>query len=149
MMRRPLGVTLAAVLYIYEAGISLLSALATFLMAVAGATPRDLTGLTGILMGMGEIGGAMFLVLTLLSIVVGIGLLKLRNWGRLGTIALSGLNALGLLYGVVGTLQRGQGIALAANLVFLALYTVVLWYMFRPRIVQLFQGAGDASSDTP
>ena len=147
-MHRPLGVTLSAVLYIYEAGISLLSALATFLMAVAGATPKDLTGLTGVLMGMGEVGGAIFLVLTTLSVVIGIGLLKLRNWARLGTIGLSVLNALGLVYGLAGSLLRGQFIALGANLIFLALYTVVLWYMFRPHVVQMFAATSNHPSST-
>jgi len=148
-MHRPLGVTLGALLYFYGAGISLLSALATFLMAVAGATPKDVTGLTGLLMGLGEIGGAIFLVLTTLSVVVAVGLLKLRNWARIGTIALSGLNALGLLYGFVGSLLRGQTIALIANLIFLALYVMVLRYMFRPHVVQLFAAANTAPPTTP
>lgn len=148
-MHRPSGVTLAAIFYIYWACISLVGALATFLMAVTGATSKDLTGATGFLIGLKEIGGVIFLVLAALSLVIGVGLLKLRSWARLGTIVLSGLNALGLLYGVVGSLLRRHIPALLADLIFLALYALVLWYMFRPHVTRAFTTADTVAHTTP
>ena len=137
-MQRPSGVTLAAALYVYAACINLLGALATLLMAVTGATPQGLTGATGFLIGLKEIGGVIFFVLSALSLAIGVGLLKLRNWARMGAIALSGLNALGLLYGLVGSLLRFHVLTLVVNLILLALFAWVLWYMFRPHVARLF-----------
>ncbi|MFN2442648.1 MAG: type IV pilin protein [Thermoanaerobaculia bacterium] len=108
-IRRPTAVTLIAVLHFVVAPFMLIAAVAVF----ASMTPED-RGFT--------IGFSAFLVLIGgLQIAIGVGLLRLREWGRLLQFAVS---ILGLLAFPLGTIVNG----------------LILFYITRPGVKVLFSG---------
>lgn len=131
-MDRPFGVTVVAILCFVGAGIGMLGALWVFL------TAKHSTGRAGSVIAVVAITGLYTLAVAALSVVTGVGLLKLRNWARRLTVAFSWLSVAGLLLGVGGSLLRGQIFRLMVDLIFLALFTWVIWYMFRPYVARAF-----------
>jgi len=115
LVRRPGVVTLLAVLHFIGSGFMLLLAA---LMAVA-MTDEPVMGLAF---------GGFYLVFGGLSLACGIGLWKLRPWGRALQI---GLSVVGLLGIPVGTLISG----------------LILYYLFRPEVKILFSGKTEAELD--
>ena len=95
----------------------------------------------GAMAGAGAIIGGVMLVFALLYFAVGYGLWKLKNWARIITIVLSGLGAaLGVL-GLLGSLMAFEIISLVFQLIFVAIYAWILWYMFQPHVKEAFDAA--------
>jgi general secretion pathway protein G len=115
LMKRPGVVTLLAVLHFLSAAFMLLAAL--LMVAVMADEPAVGAVLLGV-----------YLVFGGLSLACGIGLWKLRPWGRALQI---GLSIVGLIGFPIGTLISG----------------VVLYYMFRPEVRILFSGRAEDSLD--
>jgi hypothetical protein len=138
-MERPAGVTILAVLSFLGAGLLLLGACVMFLMGAAGlAGMAGGRGLGGPLAALGAFAGVACLILAVLYIVNGVGLLKLRGWGRLLTIILVGL---GVIFGVLGLFRQLVGmhiVLLAWQLIILAIDVWILVYMFKPHVKAAF-----------
>jgi|SRR5690348_5408141 len=89
-MARPTGVTILAVLSFLGAGLSLLGACFMFVVGAAGmAAMAGGRAMGGPFAALGAFAGVALLLFGVLYIVNGVGLLKLRPWGRLLTIILS------------------------------------------------------------
>jgi hypothetical protein len=87
------------------------------------------------------VAGLVLVVTSLPYCIVGIGLLKLRNWSRLLAIAFSGLSILGVLSIVITRLGH-IGMALGVYLVIRAGIDIwILLYMSRPEVKLAFASA--------
>lgn len=141
-MERPTGVTILAVLNFLGALLCVLGALLFFLgLGLMGAGAKATgagTGPAAMLMGLGALGGVVFLVFAALAVVVGIGLLKLRNWARILTIVLTSLSLVLGLLGLVTTLLHFVLFTFVFQLIFLGIYAWILWYMFQAHVKQAF-----------
>src|SRR3989344_4339696 len=105
-MDRPTGVTILAVLNFIGAAFYILLALGFMLgMGILGgiigqAGGEGSAGAMGMLMGLGVVAGVIFIVLSLIPLLIGWGLWKLKNWARIITLVFMALGALLALLGV-------------------------------------------------
>ncbi|HEV3221044.1 MAG TPA: hypothetical protein VGZ48_14855 [Candidatus Acidoferrales bacterium] len=142
-MQRPAGVTVIAVLdFIGGAFCALFG-----LLAFAGgsflsgwlATANAGVG-SGVAAGIGAVIGVVFLAIGALAIITGIGLLKLKGWGRVIELVLAALGVLGSIKTfATGGLHAG-GTALVIQIIELAYFVWVLWYLFTPAVKAAFAG---------
>jgi hypothetical protein len=94
----------------------------------------------GFLAGLGAVIGVLALVFAALYALVGWGLLKLKEWARIVTIVLSGLGALGALFGLVAVFTHFGLIIVFWSLVRLAICAWIIWYLLQPNVKAAFQG---------
>lgn len=86
----------------------------------------------------GAIVGAIFIVLALVDLAIGIGFIKLQNWARVVAVIFIGI---GLLFGVLGVfslLAHIMVFALVVRLIVLAIEVWILVYLFQPHVKQAF-----------
>ncbi len=143
-MQRPTGVTILAVLAFIGAGLLVVGALFSLLggMLVSTMSASRMGALAGV--------GAAFLAIVLLisaavDIVVGVGLLKLKNWARIITIVLTGIGLLGSVLSIIspfGHMHVFFFVFLIRRLIFAAIYAWILWYLFQPHVKQAFGATG-------
>ena len=87
-MKRPTGVTIIAVLTFVGAAILALGSVAFFFVAVMGMTGRDAGDPVSVaIAGMAVAGGFSLLVLAGVAVCLTIGVLELREWARIVSIA--------------------------------------------------------------
>ena len=100
--------------------------------------PLSDTG-TGILAGFIAFA-ALFLVVGAPSIVAAFGLLKLKNWARLLTIALSTFCIVFTPLGLLNALRHTQvpRIPWPWQFVWVAIHAGIIWYLFRLPVKQAF-----------
>jgi hypothetical protein len=139
-MERPTGVTVLAVLSFVGAALSVLGACALFLLGAAGmaaaAGGRGIGG--GMFAALGAFAGVAFLILAAIYVANGVGLWKLRGWGRLLTIVLL---VIGVIFGILGLVRSLAPVHIGLiiwQLIWLAIYVWVLTYMFKPHVKQAF-----------
>lgn len=92
---------------------------------------------------LGAFAGVALLLFGVLYIVNGIGLLKLRPWGRLLTIILVAISLLLGLRGLLTSAMHVQVGLIVWQLIILAIDVWILVYMSKPHVKQAFgQSAG-------
>jgi hypothetical protein len=140
-MQRPKGVTILAVLAFIGAGFLVLAALgfmfgAAFMsrFAASGGTPAG----GGFLLGLGAVAGIFFLCFAALYAVTGIGLIGLKNWGRILTIILVALGLLSAAFGLLGSLTHFSFGLLIRQVIIAAIDLWILIYLFKPHVKQAF-----------
>src|SRR3989304_3115556 len=122
-MDRPTGVTILAVLNFIGAAFYILLGLGFMLgMGILGgiigqAGGEGSAGAMGMLMGLGVVAGVIFIVLSLIPLLIGWGLWKLKNWARIISIVLFALGALAALAGGGIGASAGERIGLGLDLV--------------------------------
>jgi hypothetical protein len=120
-MRRPEGITLIAVFHFVVAGLSLIGALGVLLFSTSAVAVPGGNRPTAIwpvfVLGTGLL---FFVGWAMLSLVVGWGLVKLKEWARLLTI---GLSALALFLFPIGTAIGG----------------LIIWYLIQQQVVAAFR----------
>ncbi len=138
-MERPTGVTILAVLAFIFAGLAVLGALAFF---VGGSLLSSMTGssggMGGLLAGLGAIAGVIILIIAALYAVVGFGLWKLQNWGRILCLILVALGLLSSVLGLVKSLTPLHFGLLIWQLVWVAVDVWIITYLLRPHVKQAF-----------
>ena len=150
-MKRPLALSILAVLYWLEAASLVLFGLVLWLWVwlagqgvdPAADMPAEAAELMHLLLKMAEEGAlpvlvGLFLLFAVLFVWFGIGLWKLRNWARQVTIGLMILRLLFLAPGLVIGLLRSDLLGLGLQLLFAAVYGWILWYLYQPGVKQLF-----------
>jgi len=140
-MQRPTGVTILAVVAFVIAGAGVLFPLLIFarnpMMSSAGAYPQF-----ALMTGIGRaVVVAVCLGMAALYLVVGVGLWKVRNWGRILTIVLIGLNILTTLP-VLFVPYAEQQLVFVPELIDIVIVIWILVYLFRPRVKQAFGAIG-------
>jgi hypothetical protein len=142
-MERPTGVTILAVLYFI--GTAFLG-LCGILFIVGGSMLSGLAQSGGpgsaILAAGGAVVGAIFLVLALLELAIGIGFIKLQNWARVVAIVFTGIAVLFGVLGMFSLLAHVMVFALMIRFIVLALQIWILVYLFKPHVKQAFGATG-------
>jgi hypothetical protein len=143
-MQRPTGVTILAVLAFIAAGFLVLAALFSLL---GGAVLSSLSSSgMGMVAGMGvAVIAVLLLIVAVVEAAIGFGLWKLRNWARVVTIVLVGLNLLGAVFSIISPFAHIHVfffLFLIRRLVLIAIDAWILWYLFQPHVKQAFGTTG-------
>lgn len=137
-MNRPTGVTVISILYFLSATFWLLLALGLFVGGglagmAAGAAPGEGAIGLGILAGAGVAGGVAALLFAAVMVMTGVGLLRLRNWGRILAIVLSVVTVCVFFMGVI-FLEPMSIITVALNI-------WIIVYLLKPPVKAAFGAA--------
>jgi hypothetical protein len=144
-MERPTGVTVIAVLDFIGAGLVALVAIGLIALGGVLTTAMSSTPLAALTGAGAVIVAVICLGFAALGIVIGIGMLKLRNWARIVTIVLTGLGLLGGVLGLLGLTAMHTGSfagALVRQLITIAIDVWILWYLFQAHVKQAFGATG-------
>jgi hypothetical protein len=146
-MNKPAGVIVIAILYFIGAALCLVGGL----LFIAGggflATVMSQSGqasaspLAGIMAGLGAVAGIICLALGVIDLLVGIGLVKLKNWARIVAIVFSAIGAAFQLLGILSSLSHFNVAAMVFPVIFLGIYALIIWYLLKPEVKAAFQGA--------
>ena len=133
-MQKPPGIVILAVLCWISAAFLLLPAMAlffgfSFLAALVGQQFGPLAAFAGVA------AGAFFVIMALVTAVVGWGLWTLQEWARILTIA---LQAIGLVLGILTIFGWIHPFGIFFRLVRIAIHGVIIWYLMQPDVVAAF-----------
>ena len=141
-MKRPTGVTIIAVLTFFGSAVLALGSVAFFFVAVMGMTGRDAGDPVSVaIAGMGMAGGFSLLVLAGVAVCLTIGVLELREWARIVSIASI---ALGIGCTILSLFAlRGYAVipAVPSVVCHLLVTTTAVWmlvYLLLPRVKLAF-----------
>jgi hypothetical protein len=144
-MKRPAGVTIIAILAFLSAAILAVGSLAFFFVAVLGATGGDAGDPASVaIAGMGVAGGFSLLVLAGVAACLAIGVLRLREWARIISVASIGVGIICTILSLFAFLGYPV-IPVVPMIVVLAIViatgTWMLAYLVRPRVRLAFRAA--------
>lgn len=142
-MGRPTGVTIIAVLDFIGAGVCVLAGLGMMLGGgvVATMMSQQQGGAgAGILGAIGAAAGVFFLVCAAVAVLLGWGLLKLKEWARIITIVFAAIGAVFSLIGMFAVLGHFAAVGIFVALIRLAINGLILWYLLQPHVKAAFQG---------
>jgi hypothetical protein len=129
-MRRPGGVTLIAVLLGISAVLLLIAAIA--ILSAPAPTREGTAAETQVVLGVsGKALAVVLLVGFLISSGLCQGLLKMRNWARVGTMIVTGLAAIGAALALVQAISIRYRGGVVASVVEIAIYLVIFFYLMR------------------
>jgi hypothetical protein len=146
-MNKPAGVIVIAILYFLGAALCLIFGLlfiagggflATILkqQGEAGAS-----GLASILAGLGAVIGVVFVVFCAIDVLVGWGLLTLKNWARIVAIVFSIIGLCFQAFSLMRALTHLGIPHLIIPVVVIAIHGLIIWYLLKPEVKAAFQGA--------
>ncbi|HUA01735.1 MAG TPA: hypothetical protein VMB02_15475 [Candidatus Aquilonibacter sp.] len=142
-MQRPTGVTVLAVLAFCGAGLMVIFALISLLggAVVSTLAPSRMGSIAGV--GVAVLG-VFLLIVAAVNVVIGVGLLKLKNWARILTIIFCALALLSAVLSILNPFHIHVFFLffLIRRLVFAAIYAWILWYLFQPNVKQAFGATG-------
>ena len=141
-MKRPIGITVVAILMFLVAALLVLGSAACFfvgVMNVTGADSRD--PVTVAIAGMTLAGGFSLLLLAAINITLGIGVLQLRETARRLCMASISLGVSLTLAALFLLVLHPPAAMIAAQLLLLAAYVATLAYLVSPRVRQAFTPA--------
>lgn len=119
--KRPDGVSIIAIYYVFFAVMNLIGSCAILLFALipAAGSAGDSFGIIASVFGIG-IGFLFVASGALLGLAAGLGLLRLKNWARILAIVLAIFTLLGFPIGtVIGAL--------------------IIWYLWKPEVKEVFE----------
>ena len=135
-MKRPLGITLLALVMVV-AGIAFgLAGVEFFVMGTRGAISAGVESkaLAAALAGLGAAAGVIFLLFGVVHVVLAVGLIQLQDLARILSVLLFGLSAAGAAVGLIVTIFRFNRVVLGWDLVVMAADVGFIWYLHRPHI---------------
>jgi hypothetical protein len=142
-MERPVGVTILALFEFFIATLLTFLAIASGLgLGVLGAILARISRLgdpaAGIIVGTGMMVGVIILACAALFAVLGFGLWNLRNWGRVATIVLCVLGAVGASIGFMWALLHFRIFGVMVSSVRISIDLLVLWYLSQVHVRRAF-----------
>ena len=144
-MKRPTGVTAVAVLTFFGAAILALGSFAFFFVAIMAMTGGDAGERVSIaLTGMGIAGGFSLLVLAAVATILGIGVLKLREWARIVSIASIGA---GIAFAILSLFAFRRYVvipvvpSIVCHLLAMVVASCMAEYLSRNRVKQFFNAS--------
>jgi hypothetical protein len=141
-VNRPLGVTMIAILAFFAANILAFGACIFLFVGMAGMMGADAgEPLSVAIVAMGVAGGYSLLVLSGVAALVAIGVLKLREWARVVSIASFGVGIVCTIFSLFTVMGYLAIPAVPMILCHLALIAVAVWmlsYLLRPTVKQAF-----------
>jgi hypothetical protein len=136
-MQKPVGIVILAILSWAFAALLLIPGLAlvlgsSFIAAMIGNQFGPLAAFAGV------IGGAVFLVGALVTVIIGWGLWTLQEWARILTIIFQGM---GLVLSVLSLFALAflHPFGIAFRLVRITIHGVIIWYLMQPEVVAAFK----------
>lgn len=142
-MKRPTGVTIVAVLTLLGAAILAMGSVTFFVVAVMGFTGGDAGDpASAAIAGMGVAGGFSLLVLAGIAICLAIGVLKLREWARLVSIAAITIGiacAICSVFAFIGYPVIPVFPMVVVHVIVMAAGAWMLAYLVRPRVKLVFR----------
>jgi len=144
MSRRPLGITVGAIVFAANAAYCVgFAALAIFnrdsLRSVLGALSPSGMGPEAAHMAMGRLLPLYYALLAGLTVALAIGFWKLWNWSRIVVLALLGLSLLSLIAEVRPLIAGPTRSAIALTVWRLGLIAFVGWYLLRTSVRDAFR----------
>lgn len=145
-MGKPVGVILIAILeFLGAAGYGLVGLLmiaggGIMAAAMSQQQAQGAGGLATLMGALGAAAGAVFLILAVLCIVLGVGLLKLKNWARLITVVFCCIGFAFQLFGLYGVFTHFNPVSLISALIVLGINGLIIWYLMRADIKAAFMG---------
>ncbi|MGC2696951.1 MAG: hypothetical protein WA738_14290 [Candidatus Angelobacter sp.] len=145
-MNKPAGVIVIAILYFLGAAILLLAGIGFVVGGGAIAammSQQGQTGGSGLATLMGALGagvGIFFLLWGAIDVLVGVSLLKLKNWARVVAIVFAAIGACFQVFGLIGTLSHFNIGSFVITLIVLGIQVLVIWYLMKPEVKAAFQG---------
>jgi hypothetical protein len=141
-VKRPIGVTVIAVLTFFGAAILALGAVGFFFVAYLGMTGGDSGDPASVaIAGMGVAGGFSLLVLAGVAACLAIGVLELREWARIVSVA-SIAASIGITILSLFAVRRYVVLpAVPSIYCHLLVVTTAVWmlaYLLMPRVKQVF-----------
>jgi hypothetical protein len=144
-MNKPAGVIVIAILYFLGAGLLLLAGIGFVVGGGAIATMMSQQsqaggGLATLMGALGAGLGIFFLVWAAIEVLVGIGLLKLKNWARIVAIVFAAIGACFQVFGLLGSLAHFNPVSFVVSLIILGIQALIIWYLLKPEVKAAFQG---------
>jgi hypothetical protein len=144
-VKRPIGVTIVAILTFFGAVILILGGCGFFFIAVMGMTGADAADPASVaIAGMGVAGGFSLFVLAGVAVCIAIGVLKLREWARIVSIIAIGAGigcTILSLFTFRGYMVIPAVPMILCHLLVMAAAVWMLTYLLRPRVKQAFGAA--------
>ncbi len=137
-MERPTGVTILAVVAFIFAGLAVLCALGLMFLGGMIAQMIESSGMGAMLAGVGAFAGIVLLIAAVLYFLVGFGLWKLKNWGRILTIVFVALGLISAALGLFSSLAPFQAGVFAWQLFVCLLDIWIILYLLKPHVKQAF-----------
>jgi hypothetical protein len=137
-MKRPLGVTVVAVLMCIGAGLLALGSLAFFALGAIAVTAGAEGPMSQLFFEMRTVGTGIFLAFALAYATLAILMWRLVYWARLAATVFI---AVGLLFAVIGILaswQHPDAMVFCWQLFVIAVDAWILWYLARPHVKDAF-----------
>jgi hypothetical protein len=142
IVSRPTGVTIIAVLAFFAAAILAFGACIFLFAGMVGMTGADAgEPLSVAIAAMGVAGGYSLLVMAGVAVSVGIGVLKLREWARVVSIAAFGVGIVCTIFSLFTVMGYLVIPAIPMILCHLAVMAIAVWllsYLLRPTVKQAF-----------
>ena len=144
-MVRPTGVTVIAILDFIGAAFSVLGGIGMMagggMLATLMNQQGQANGMSGLAASLGAVMGVFLLVIAAVEIILGVGLLKLKEWARMVTVILTAIfAALGLL-GLLGSFVHFNLVAVLFKVCVLAIQILIIVYLMKPEVKAAFQGS--------
>ncbi len=143
---RPTGVTVIAILDFIACGLQALfaigafvggSMIGAFVGALAGKEGSGAMG-AGVGMFIGAVLGVVFLIMSVVSGVLGWGMWGLKEWARIVQMVFAVMSAIFQLLGLLGSLARFRPLGMMWNLIWLAYSAWVVYYLIQPHVKAAF-----------
>src|SRR6185369_5569565 len=143
-MNKPTGVVVISILYFLGAALCLLFGLLFIagggFLATMMSQQSQAGGLSAMMAGLGAALGVFYLIIGAVDVLVGWGLLKLKNWARIVAIVFSCIGAGFLVLGLLGNLAHFSIVNFLVTAVFLGIHAVIIMYLLKPEVKTAFQG---------
>ncbi|MGB7752847.1 MAG: hypothetical protein WCF88_14945, partial [Candidatus Acidiferrales bacterium] len=138
-MKRPIGVTVIAILMFLVAALLVLCSIACFFVGVMNVTAADSHDpVTAAIIGMTLAAGFSLLLLAAINVTLGIGVLQLRETARRLCMASISLGVALTLAALFLLVLHPPAEMIAAQLLLLAAYVGTLAYLVSPSVRQAF-----------
>ncbi len=143
-MNRPTGVTVISILMFIGTGILAIGGIlafvgGAFIGALIGGTAVQQHGAGAAGAGIGAMIGAFigifFLIFAVLDLCCGIGLWKLKEWGRMLTIVLCAILAVLAFF----QLMHLHPVTMMFSLIRIGISGLIIWYLSQPQVKAAFQ----------
>jgi len=87
-----------------------------------------------------KVGAAVGIVFSLIGLLLGYGLLKLKKWAWICTLILQSLQILGALQGILSVFgsRAVPGITISQQVFQLIISSIIIYYLFKPEVRQSF-----------
>jgi hypothetical protein len=137
-MKRPVGVTVVAVLMCIGAGLLALGSSAFFVLGAVAVTAGAEGPMSQLFSEMGTVGAGIFMALAVVYATLAIYILRLASWARLATMVFIALGSLFAVIGILVSLPHTVIMVFAWQFLVIAVDAGILWYLMRPHVREAF-----------